>query len=215
MSTRFICAAAVLLLNLLTPAPAAAQFWDVIRWFNDMSGPQMLGFTVEVPVACGFDEGNRSTLFECTQFALVKEVPSGVPRRWTVGLRTGYLANTKLFGDDESVDRSVNAIVLGAGTTTALLRGRPAIQIDALGAVDFVRFGGPSVDDFWVPTLNVGAAFRYGGNRHRSPLVNGLRASIRYQKFFDTFDGTKFNAPGTFESEREGIWQFTVGWILF
>ena len=215
MSKKVTCLAAVLLLHLSTPAPAAAQFWDVIRWFNDMSGPQMFGFSGELPVVCGYERGEAAAFFDCTQFQLEKDLPIGAPRRFTVSGRLGYLFNTKQFGEAEDVDRGVSALIVGAGASQALLPGRPAVQIDGVAALDFVRFTGPNVDDFWVPTANIGAAFRYGGARHRSPLVNGFRASIRFQKFFDTFGGEQFGAPGSFLSEREGIWQFTIGWILF
>jgi hypothetical protein len=217
MSKRVTCVAAVLLFNLLTPAPAAAQFWDIIRWFNDMSGPQMWGVTGDIPIVCDYEgpKAEKAVGFRCSQFAPIGEDRLGDRRSWSTSARLGVFANTKAFGNDENLDGAVTAFVLGAGHSHPLLREGSAIQIDGLAAVDFVRFTGPQVDAFWVPTVNVGAAFRYGGTDKQSAWKNGLRVSIRYQQFFDTFGGERFGAPGAFESSKEGIWQFALGWIIF
>ena len=43
MTTWLTRTTIALLLMSVTPATASAQFWDFMKWLNDMSGPQMIG----------------------------------------------------------------------------------------------------------------------------------------------------------------------------
>jgi hypothetical protein len=218
MSKWSISLGAAVLLNILTPTAAAAQFWDVIRWINDMSGPRMWGVSLDLPVVCNHEgeEGAR-TLFDCTQFIVDdRGLASGARRTWVAGGRVGYFSNTKAFGEENEENRVVSGWQVGVGVTapTPLLIA-DAVRLDVSASADFFKFGGVGVpEDFWVPTITGGIVFRYGGN-NRSALFNGPRFFLRYQQFFDTFGGDRFGAPGTFESEKEGIFQFGIGWTIF
>lgn len=196
----------------LTPRPASAQFWDFIKWLNDMSGPQMAGVVLDVPLVSGYEDERRIFL-QGTQF-----LDNDQQRQWAIGSRVGYFLNTKPFGSGGSAQFSVTpvrAFQIGASFTTATGLTLKKVAVDATGSVDEFRFLGKTVDDFWVPTITGGAALRYVGRRGAPAWKNGWRVSIRYQQFLKTFDGSKFGAPGSFRSSKEGIWQFGVGWILF
>ena len=218
MTKWFTSLTVAVLLNMLAPAPAAAQFWDVIRWINDMSGPRMWGVSLDLPVVCSHEgEDAKRTFLKCTQFiADARGLPSGARRSWVVGGRAGYFSNTKAFGEDNAVNRVVSGWQVGVGATapTPLIIAEKA-RFDVNGSIDFFKFGGAGVpEDFWIPTISAGIVLRYSG-QSRSPLLNGPRVFVRYQQFFDTFNGDKFGAPGTFDSSREGIFQFGIGWTIF
>jgi hypothetical protein len=218
MSKWIMTVSAAVLINALTPATASAQFWDVIRWINDMSGPRMWGVSLDLPVVCRHEgDDTAKTFAECTQFvADDRGLPSGARRSFVAGGRVGYFANTKAFGPQNNVNRVVTGWQVGVGATAPTpLVIRDTARVDVTGSIDFFKFGGVGVpEDFWVPTISAGVVLRYSG-QSRSPLLNGPRVFLRYQQFLDTFGGEKFGAPGAFESDKEGIFQFGIGWTIF
>lgn len=205
MTKWTMSAAVACLLTIATPAPAAAQFWDVIRWLNDMSGPQMFGTVLDVPIVAGYQSSEPRLFLDAT------EGRADDRRRWVLSGRAGYFANTTTLGEQEEVNRLITGLILGAGVTVKSTIPR----LYYTGAADFFKFGGAGVpDDFWVPTLSAGLVVR-PFDENGVEALRQLRLSLRYQLFLDTFEGDRFGAPGTFRSETEGVWQIGVGWVLF
>ena len=205
MSKLLMSVAGAILINLLVPVPAAAQFWSVVRWLNDMSGPQMTGSVLDVPVIAGYQEQREDPQI----FLNALDERSGARRKWVASARVGYFLNTQALGGEAEVNRLISGLLLGAGATYTV-----ASKVDVTGSFDMFRFGGQGVaDDFWSPTVTAGIAVRPFDETDM--LFRPLRLSLSYQKFLDSFSGDRFGAPGTFESRREGIWLLGVGWTLF
>jgi hypothetical protein len=200
---------AVVLLG-LTPRPAAAQFWDLIAWLNDMSGPQMIGAVFEQPLLCHYEEGTLTGPVGCAPLRLVtRDQGKGDAafRDLTFGFRLGRLTNTKTIGNQRAGD--ISAVIFSPPFTA--VRWSPKRTLDVSAALEFVRFQGPQVEDFWATTAHVAArikplAFKYP-DRNIGQL---LGVGLRYQQFFENFGGERFGAPGSFVSNKEAIYQLTV-----
>ena len=199
--TRWMCRTtiAVMLVG-LTPLPAAAQFWELIKWLDDMSGPQMWGYVFEIPAWCRYDSGEH-------KFVICPPFDGTARRQGSVALRVGQFFNDQELGNETFV-RDIDMQLWGVAG-----RWSPATNpaLDVVGGFDMVKFSGPTVTDFWVPTADVGLVVRPVGLwRPLQASSHAVSVSWRYKFFFKEFGGDRFGAPGTFTSDHEGISQFSV-----
>lgn len=199
-SRRVLVAA---LLVAATPLPAAAQFWEVVRWLNDMSGPQMHGTVYEASALCLYEENARRVFPFCAPYVLDPYSKREVRRIWSFGVRVGRLANFKELANEREV-RDINMFVYGPAVRWSPPRMK---AVDLAAAYERSRWFGDSVpDSFTVDSVHGAFVVRpITLVRPDSRRGEFLGLALSYQKFFDTFDGARFAAPGTFVSENEVI----------
>ena len=220
---------------ILTSQPADAAFWEMVRWLNDLSGPRMYGHRLDVPIVCWYefaDKADRDNqkqpppplrwVLRCMpQDRLGKEDNlKKVHRTWMLGLRAGYLANNREVIDPSSAGNTT-AVISPANNIHVFEFGpsvtwSPTPIVDVRYAFEAFQFRGPLVDDFWVPTVDLGAEIFPGGSYKGGGLLGsaarGTFVGLHVQKILDSFDASRFGMPPeTFTSKREWLWVFTIG----
>lgn len=228
----------------VAPTPAWAQFWDVVKFLNDMSGPQMIGWVYEAALICGYaPPGGRaesvgtSPFLQCLPYRSLEpnvEVRSskiGVARRrWTLVARGGRFVNEKHFGENEDVDvPGVSMNLFGVGYARSyypvLREWTPKIELG--GSFDMVHFRGPTVTNFWVPTIDgivtvhpFAADTSRGSDppsaTTRSRFGDAVGISLRVKQFLESFDASRFGVPAeVFRSDTEAIYQLQLSFDFY
>ena len=198
----------------LSPAPALAQWWDFLKWLNDMSGQQMVGVAFDLPVRCTYNDGTTTrSFFDCENFVGDRNQREA-RRNLTFGIRAGVLYNKKDFSTTENLP-IISQVLVGPSVTWAPSQ---VPLLDLTAALQFGPFIGDGIDHKWSTVLDFGPVIKpfaaLKGDRGVDRFGRSLRVGFRYAQFLNSFDGADFLAPGGFVADKEGVWTITVGFDL-
>jgi hypothetical protein len=202
-------------LCVVAPTPAFAQFWEIVKWINEMSGPKMQGSVFEMPVLCYY-ESDDTSVRETRRILICPPIPTNeagvrqtaLHRRTSFGVRAGLLNNFKVLDGEQSV-RDVSAWILSPPFANVRLSFD---AVDIAAALDFVRFQGADVQAFWVPTTHASLTVK--------PLVflddtskwrRLVSVGVGYTQLYAKFDSTRFGPGWNFESNYEPLFSFVIG----
>jgi hypothetical protein len=198
------------------PSPAFAQFWEIVKWINEMSGPKMEGSVFEMPVLCYY-RSDDTKVDPIRRILVCPPIPArtgvgaregALSRNVTFGVRGGRLNNVKRLRDEQSI-RDVSAWVVSPPFANV----RYSIDaLDIAGALDLVRFQGADVQAFWVPTTHASVTLKPFAI-HASDRSWGrvLSVGFAYTQLFARFDSTRFGPGWNFQSNREALFSVVVG----
>jgi hypothetical protein len=143
-------------------------------------------------------------------------------RRFMVGFRAGYAGSGEDYSwfrgknglayapSATSDDKIVDVYSFGPTFTLPLFSSSPRFRglFDLGWAVEANRFTGPSVDDFWIPSIDLFAltAKPFQGKA----VLDAIKVRLRWRQFLGTFDSAQFGAAPGFEEKNERVWSLTL-----
>jgi len=204
---------------------ASAQFFDIIDWLGQLSGPGFWGHSADIPFVCVRQDGEVQPL-DCIPLDAENRRLQAADRKVVIGLRVGTYGSGKTGGyyrnrnglsyphGVSDSDMDINLVVVGPFVSWHV---RP--WLDIVAAVEFNRFSGPLIKEidepFWANSIQPSIVWKPAAHRSDSRRARAFSVVLGFKQYLETLEPQKFGAESGFESGKEGVWRLAarVDWL--
>jgi hypothetical protein len=205
----------------LAPAPASAQFIDIMDWIERLSGPRFRGVSFDFPLRC-FYETEEGPKIQRTPLGCVPDLGTAAaprPRKLVVGVRFdrsgsgedgGYRGDNNLVYPPGVSDEDKVLVQYSIGPSLTLVVNK---WLDVMWTVQLNRFTGPRVDDFNVGSFDpVGIVVKPVALFTSDPKWGSfVKGSVRAKQYLGNITGEQLGALPGFESRSESVLIYGIG----